>query len=229
MHIASKMSKLEMDMREMKAQGETFEHWLHDAGIFLEGTGKCNIETLRTCAFYVSKYLPTPFCWRRCTTGDPRPRGRGTFSSDVTGIKATSPPPSTLMMIMGGASDISVCKLHFGGPGGVWGAKERMIFVVWHCFFFFFWGGGVVFCGMMCFFFCLLFIVIWFAFFLCFFCGMICVFFVVWFVFCLCFLWYDLWSCQSYTKRNGRTTYFCMTCEAHTLAISDIFLFFWYD
>ena len=62
MHIASMMNKLETDMREMKAQGEKFGHWLHDAGIFEHerggGAGKCNIETLHTCKFYVSKYPP---------------------------------------------------------------------------------------------------------------------------------------------------------------------------
>ena len=34
MHAASMMDKLETDMREMKAQGEKFEHRFHDAGIF---------------------------------------------------------------------------------------------------------------------------------------------------------------------------------------------------
>lgn len=94
------------------------------------------------------------------------------------------------------------CELFFFFLGGGW------FFVVWCvCFF------CVIYCDMICVF---LVFLLWYD--LC--------FFVVWFVFCLCFLWYDLWSCQSYTKRNGRTTYFCMTCEAHTLAISDIFCFF---
>ena len=43
-----------------------------------------------------------PFLWKQCTTGDPRPQGWGTFKSDVTEIKATSPLPSSGMMIMGG-------------------------------------------------------------------------------------------------------------------------------
>ena len=71
------------------------------------GAGKCNIEALHTCKLYMFPNTPpTPFLWKQCTTGDPRPKGQGTFKSDVTKIKATSPPPSTLMMIRGG--------------GGVW-------------------------------------------------------------------------------------------------------------
>ena len=62
----------------------------------------------------------------------PRPEGRGTFISDVTdfffyGNQGHLPPSKYPDDDHGGGSDISNCNVHFGGPGGVWGAKGGMM------------------------------------------------------------------------------------------------------